>query len=205
MKKHILLAGICGIALIINGCTNNSSNISTKTNVVRKTSNYKVAATKDTKALDVSYKEGNNLIKPYLEDARDLQKSIRNGSVIMISKKSNGDFEVYNTASLDNFINCFNSGKQSYVRVIKGISDNNGSLLVNKLEEYETDGKVIKDTAYDTYSNKDKFIPAKPIYLYKMLKMCSGNSIRYSTLQSKDTPKDMDGTVISFLKSSIKN
>jgi hypothetical protein len=64
---------------------------------------------------------------------------------------------------------------------------------------------VIKDTVYDTYINKNKFIQGEPIYLPKMVKICSGNSIRYVILQSKDTPEDMGALVISFDKSSIKN
>lgn len=98
------------------------------------------------------------------------------------------------------------------VLVISGCTNNkqsnetmNGKLLVNKLEEYETDGKVIKDTVYDTYTDKNKFIEGTPRYLPKMAKTSSGNAIRYALLESKHTPDNMGATVISFDRNSIKN
>jgi hypothetical protein len=211
VKKYILLTSIVAVALIINVCTNknittnSSSNASNKTNKTQENSDSKTDIMKEEKALEASYKENNDLNKPDLEEARDFQTSLKNGSVIMISRGNSEELEVYNISSLDKFLNSFNNVKKGYVRVIKGIIKNDGSFLVNKLEEYETDGKVIKDTVYDTYINKNKFIQGEPIYLPKMVKICAGNSIRYVILQSKDTPEDMGALVISFDKSSIKN
>lgn len=211
MKRYILLASIISVVLIINGCTNknintnNSSNVSNKTNTTQKNSDSKNVIIKEEKVLEASNKKDNDLKKLDIEESRNFQTSLKNGSVIMISKGNNKELEVYNISSLDKFLHSFNNGKEGYVRVIKGIIENDGSFIVNKLEEYETDGKLIKDTAYDTYTDKNKFTPGKPIYLPKMVKICSGNSIRYAILQSKDTPEDMGTLVISFDKSSIKN
>lgn len=211
MKKYILLASIVSVVLIINGCTNknintnSSSNVSNKTDTTQKNSDSKNVIMKEEKALEASYKKNNDLKKLDIEEARNFQTSLRNGSVIMISRGNNEELEVYNISSLDKFIDSFNNGKEGYVRVIKGIIENDGSFIVNKLEEYETDGKVVKDTTYDTYTDKNKFTPGNPTYLHKMVKVCSGNSIRYATIQSKDTPEDMGALVISFDKNSIKN
>lgn len=211
MKKYILLASIVSVVLIINGCTNknintnSSSNISNKTNTAQENSDSKNAIMKEEKASEASYKKNNDLKKPDIEEARNFQTSLKNGSVIMISRGNNEEIEVYNISSLDKFLDSFNNGKEGYVRVIKGIIENDDSFIVNKLDEYETDGKVIKDTVYDTYADKNKFIQGKPDYSPKMVKTCSDNAIRYAILESKDTPDNMGVTVISFDKSSIKN
>lgn len=209
MKRYILLASIVSVVLIINGCTNkninSSSNVSNKTNTTQENSDSKDAIMKEEKALGASYKKNNDLKKSDIEEARNFQTSLKNGSVIMISRGDNKELEVYNIAMLDKFIDSFNNGKEAYVRIIKGIIKDDGTFLVNKLDEYETDGKVIKHTGYDTYANKNKFIQGKSDYFPKIAKTSSGNGIRYAILESKDTPDNMGATVISFDKSSIKN
>jgi len=212
MKRYMLLASIISVILITSGCTNkninSSSSISNKTN---KTNTVQAKPTsnntdlKEEKALEASYKENNDIKKNDIEEARNFQTSLKNGSVIMISRGSSKEVEVYNISSLDKFVDSFNNGKEGYVRVIKGAVENDGLFAVNKLEEYETDGKVIKATPYDTYTDKSKFTLGKPTYLYKIIKSCQGNLVRYSVLQSKDTKEDMGATVISFDKNSIKN
>ena len=163
------------------------------------------AKNEEVKELETSFQEISDLKKPDIEEARDFEASLKNGSVIMIDRDNSEEQEVYNIASLDNFIDSFNNGKEGYVCVIKGIIEKDGTFLVNKLEEYETDGKVIKDLVYDTYADKNKFVPGSPTYSPKMVKTYTDNAIRYSILQSKDTPDNMGATVISFYKSSIKN
>jgi hypothetical protein len=209
VKRYILLANIVSVVLIINGCTNkninSSSNVSNTTNTTQENSDSKDAIMKEEKALEASYKKNNDLKKSDIEEARNFQTSLKNGSVIMISRGDNKELEVYNIAMLDKFIDSFNNGKEGYVRIIKGIIKDDGTFLVNKLDEYETDGKVIKHSVYDTYVNKNKFIQGKPVYSPKIAKTSSGNGIRYAILESKDTPDNMGATVISFDKSSIKN
>jgi hypothetical protein len=143
VKKYILLASIVAVALIINGCTNkninanSSSNISNKTNTTQENSDSKNTIMREEKALQVSYKKNNDLKKPDIEEARNFQTSLKNGSVILISKGNNEEFEVYNISSLDKFLDSFNNGKKGYVRVIKGIIENDG-FIVNTLDGYET-------------------------------------------------------------------
>ncbi len=203
MKKYMLLPIIFTIILTASGCSNNNSrnNISSSNNK----NNYVTTknVTNEEKALETSYRKPANLEEPSTEDAKNFNASIKNGSVIMVSR--NNSNEVYNIYMLDKFIDAFSSGKPSYVRVIKVMIDNNGAYLVNKLDDYETDGKIIKDTSYDTYSNKNKFIPATPIYLPQIVKTGNGNLIRYAALESKDTPDYMGATIISFDKNCIKN
>lgn len=211
MKKYILLASIVSVVLIINGCTNkninanSSSNVSNKTNTTQENSDSKNAIMKEEKVLQASYKKNNDLKKPDIEEARNFQTSLKNGSVIMISKGNDEELEVYNISSLDKFLDSFNNGKEGYVRVIKGTLKDGGKFFANKLDEYDTDGKVIKQTVYDTYANKNKFTQGKSSYSPKIVKTSSGNVIRYAILESKDTPDNMGATVISFDKSSIKN
>ncbi|GLC30236.1 DUF4362 domain-containing protein [Clostridium omnivorum] len=214
MKRYILLAGIAAITLVISGCTNNKNSIETVKN--NSTVSTEIASTQEKsdlkkpnedeiKALEASFKEIKDLKKPDIEVARDFKGSLGNGSVIMLSRDNSSPQEVYNISMLDKFLDSFNSGKEGYVRVVKGTLKSDGKLLVNKLTEYETDGKVIKETVYDTYADKNKFIPGKPTYSPKMAKTYPGNGIRYAILESKDTPDNMGATVISFDKSSIKN
>ncbi|WP_160673917.1 DUF4362 domain-containing protein [Clostridium sp. C8-1-8] len=210
MKRYIGLTTIILVALITSGCTANknvSKTVSTinNTNTGIKNVDSQKTAEEESENLGKMFKENSDLKKPNIEEARDFKLSLSNGSVIMISKGNGDKLEVYNISSLDKFIDSFNNGKTAYVRVIKGTLEDNGTLLVNKLEEYQSDGKIIKDLAYDTYSNKDKFIPGTPNYCVKMVKEASGDGIRYSILPSKDTPDNMGATVISFNKSSIKN
>lgn len=209
----MLLTSIVTVVLVISGCTNNKysnettnnkSITSNKTTATQKESDPKKDNEQVNKDLGASYKEINDLKKPNIEDARDFEASLRNGSVIMISRDSSREEEVYNISMLDKFLDSFNNGKEGYVRIIKG-SIVSGKLLVNKLDEYETDRKVIKVTVYDTYTDKNKFIQGTPGYFPKMAKTFSGNSIRYALLESKDTPDNMGATIISFDKSSIKN
>lgn|GEM_PF-1271089 len=213
MKKYILLAGTVAVVLVISGCTNNKQSnetmnskptISNKTTATQKKSDSKKANEEVDKDLGASYKEINDLNKPNIEDARNFETSLENGSVIMISRDNSTEKEVYNISMLDKFLDSFNNGKEGYVRIIKG-SIVSGKLLVNKLDEYETDGKVIKVTVYDTYTDKNKFMQGTPGYFPKMAKISSGNAIRYALLESKDTPDNMGATIISFDKSSIKN
>lgn len=209
MKRYMLLAGLISVILIANGCTNkninSSSNISNKTNETQAKSTSNNSNLKEEKALEASYKENNDLKKNDIEEARNFQTSLKNGSVIMISRGSSKELEVYNISSLDKFVDSFNNGKEGYVRVIKGAIEDDGSFAVNKLEEYETDGKVIKDIPYDTYTDKSKFTQGKPTYLCKIIKSCSHNLVRYSVLQSKHIKEDMGATIISFDKNSMKD
>lgn len=213
MKKHILLASITTAVLITTGCSNtnysnetinNKSKILNESTVAKQKNSIKNAVIEETEKLKASYQDKNNIKKPDIEETRDFNASLKNGSVIMISRDNSNELEVYNIASLDRFVEAFNNGKEDYVRVIKGIILN-GKLLVNKLDEYETDGKIVKITTYDTYTDKNKFIPGTPSYAPKIVKTSTNNGIRYAILESKDTPDNMGATVISFDKSSIKN
>ncbi len=213
LKNYILLTGIVTVVLGISGYTNstysnapmnNKSVISNKTTITQGKSDLNKTNEQGDKDLGASFKEASDLKKPNIEDARNFETSLKNGSVIMITRDNSTELEVYNISTLDKFLDSFNSGKEGYVRIIKG-SIVNGKILVNKLNEYETDGKVIKDTVYDAYADKNKFIQGTPAYFPKMAKTYSGNGIRYTILESKDTPDNMGGTVISFDKSSIKN
>lgn len=213
LKNYILITGALTVVLGISGygnsiysneTMNNKSVISNKATTTQGKSDLNKANELGSKDLGASFKEISDLKKPNIEDARNFETSLKNGSVIMISRDNSEDLEVYNISTLDKFLDSFNKGKEGYVRVIKGTIVS-GKLLVNKLEEYETDGKVIKDTVYSPYADKDKFTAGTPTYSPKMAKTSSGNAIRYAILQSKDTPDNMGATVISFDKSSIKN
>jgi hypothetical protein len=215
MKKYILLVIIVTVFLNISGCANNKNTNETKNNeaavsdeTIKAQENNDLEKAKiqeEAKELEALYKEISDIKKPDIEEARDFEKSLKNGSVIMISRDNSTEHEVYNIASLDKFIDSFNNGKEGYVRVIKGGIKKDGTLLANKLDEYETDGKVIKHLVYDTYADKNKFVPGRPSYSPKMTKVSTDDAIRYAILQSKDTPDNMGATVISFYKSSIKN
>ena len=214
MKRYILLASIVTVVFVISGCTNNKnsnetmnnkSTVSTETTTTQEKSDLEKAKIEESKELEASFQEKSNLKKPDIEESRDFEASLRNGSVIMISRDNSKDIEVYNIATLDKFIDSFNNGKEGYVRIIKGTIKDDGKFLVNKLEEYESDGKVIKITVYDPYFNKDKFTAGRPSYSPKIVKTCPDNGIRYAILESKDTPDNMGATIISFDKSSIKN
>ncbi|AOR25059.1 hypothetical protein [Clostridium taeniosporum] len=214
MKRYILLASIVTVVLVVSGCTNNkisNENMNNKSIAFTETTTNKEKSDlknddiiEEEKKLEASYEEKNGLKKPDIEEARDFEASLKNGSVIMISRDNSKELEVYNITNLDNFIDSFNKGKEGYVRIIKGSIIHN-KFLVNKLDEYETDGKIVKSISYDAYSNKDKFTAGSPIYSPKIVKTYPDNSIRYAILESKDTPDNMGATVISFDKSSIKN
>lgn len=189
-----------------NSININKSIVSTETTPTQEENDLeKAKIEEEAKELEASFQEISDLKMPYIEEARNFEKSLKNGSVIMINRDNSQEHEVYNIASLDKFIDSFNNGKEGYVRVIKGGIEKDGTFLVNKLEEYETDGKVIKDLVYDTYADKNKFVQGKPRYCPKMAKVSTDDAIRYAILESKDTPDNMGGTVISFYKSSIKN
>ncbi|MDT8715360.1 DUF4362 domain-containing protein [Clostridium sp. 19966] len=209
MKKYKTLPLLVMVTLFIAGCTSGKTgdkNVSNKTTTYAEGTGYFNKNNEDvTKTLQLSFKEVTDLKKTDIEEARDFQTSLKNGSVIMFSKKDGKELEVYNISMMDKFIDSFNSGKEGYVRIIKGSLQDDGKFLVNKLEEYETDGKIIKDTGYDTYSDKNKFIPGQSMYFPKIAKTSSDNGVRYAILESKDTPVDMGTTVISFDKSSVKN
>lgn len=202
MKKYVLLACTAAMILVISGCTNNKNTNKTVSSEAKVYTNTSIDE-KETKDLEASYQEKNDLKKRDIEEARNFKTSLKNGSVIMVSKE-NKEAEVYNIEVMDKFLASFNSGKEAYVRVIKGTIKDDGTFLVNKLEEYETDGKIIKDTVYDTYADKNKFTKGKPIYCPKMVKTYSDNGIRYAILDNKDTADNMGATVISFNKNSIK-
>lgn len=212
MKRYILLASIVTVTLVISGYTsnknsnetiNNKSIVSNETISTEEKNDLEKAD--EDKKLELSFQQITDLKKPNIEEARDFQTSIKNGSVIMISRENKKEAEVYNISSLDKFLDSFNNGKKDYACIIKGIINDDGKFLVNKLAEYETDGKVIKCTGYDTYADKNKFIPGKPSYSPKMAKTCPDDAIRYAILERKDTPDNMGATVISFKKSSIRN
>lgn len=216
MKRYILLASIVTAVLVISGCTinknsietiNNNSIVSTETTPTQEKNDFEKAKIEEEEAkeLEASFQQISDIKKPDIEEARNFEKSLKSGSVIMINRDNSKEKEVYNIASLDKFIDSFNNGKEGYVRVIKGGINKDGTFLVNKLEEYETDGKVIKDLVYDTYADKNKFVQGKPRYSPKMAKVSTDDAIRYAILESKDTPDNMGATVISFYKSSIKN
>jgi len=206
MRKIIIVTIFVLLAnTLMIGCTSQKSLQEPPNVKAKEKSDLKKTNKEDAKDLGGSFKEIIDLKKPNIEDARDFEASLRNGSVIMISRENSEELEVYNISMLDKFLDSFNNGKQGYVCVIKGTLKTDGKILVNKLEEFETDGKVIKDTAYDTYSDKNKFIQGKPTYPAKMVKTYPGDGIRYAILESKDTPDNMGGTVISFNKNSIKN
>ncbi|WP_026884270.1 DUF4362 domain-containing protein [Clostridium akagii] len=213
MKKYILLLSIVTVVLVISGCTNNKySNetmnnktiTSNKATTTQEKSDLKNVNEHEGKNLEASFKEINDLKKTNIEDARNFEASLKNGSVIMISRDDSENLEVYNISMLDRFLDSFNNGKEGYVRIIKGTIVS-GKLLVNKLDELETDGKVIKDTVYDTYTYKDKFTAGTPVYSSKIVKTYPNNGIRYALLENKETPDNMGTTVISFNKNSIKN
>jgi hypothetical protein len=213
MKKYILLASIVTVVLVISGCTNNkysneTMNNESKISIETTTTQYKSDLKKDnieeSRALEASFQEKSDLKKPNIEESRDFEASLKNGSVIMVSRDNSNELEVYNIAMLDKFIESFNKGKDDYVRIIKGTIVN-GKLFVNKLNEYETESKIVKITPYDPYFNKDKFTAGRPNYCPKIVKTYSDNKIRYALLESKDTPDNMGATVISFDKNSIKN
>lgn len=214
MKRYILLISIVTVTLVISGCTNtknsnetmnNKSTVSTETTSTQEKSDLKKANGDEAKDLEASFQEIKDLKRPNMEEARDFEASCKDGSVVMISRNNSEELEVYNISMLDKFLDSFNNGKEGYVRVIKGTLKEGSKFFVNKLDEYETDGKVIKHTGYDTYADKNKFIQGKPDYSPKIVKTCSDNAIRYAILESKDTPDNMGATVISFNKSSIKN
>lgn len=211
MKKYMISMIAVLLALNISSCTktndkfvnesqeNNKEDISKNIeNVNEENSNLEKQ-----EELAKSYKESENLNKPDINEAKDFDLSLKNGSVIMLY--NNNEHEVYNISTLDRFLESFNNGRRDYVRIIKGMRKEDGTLLVNKLEEYETDGNIIKSTPYDTYSNKGEYTKGSSSYDFKMVKSESDKDIRYSVLLNNETPENMGGTVISFSKSSIKN
>ncbi|GFZ32282.1 hypothetical protein CSC2_28080 [Clostridium zeae] len=214
MRKNITLIIIAVLIISISGCSNTTKNnknigdnsvISTKTPSNQENNIADKSTDDNIKGLEKSFKEPTDLKKPNIEDARNFKQSLKNGSVIMISKYNNDKLEVYNISMLDKFVDSFNHGKKDYVCIIKGTLGRNDKLSVNKLAEYETDGKLIKSIIYDTYANKNNFVQATPIYFPKIAKTSYGDAIRYSILENKDTPDDMGATIISFNKGDIKN
>ena len=95
-----------------------------------------------------------------------------------------------------------NSGKEAYVRVIKGRLKADNTILINKLDEYETDGKIIESLAYDAYN---ELKPGKPMYAVKIVKTYSDGGVRYAMLDSDDIQDNMGATVISFDNCQVKN
>ena len=192
MKRYILLACIVTIVLVIGGYTNIKSNIET-------TNNKSIISTESLiSPLKIDFKKAN------IEEARDFGESLKNGSVIMVSRDDSTELEVYNIAVLDKFIKEFSNKKEGYARIIKGtIKD--GKLLVNKLQELESDGKTIKSVQYDCYAHKDTFTPVKPLYFPKIGKSDTEKSLRYTLCPTTDTIDSEGALLISFYKNSIKN
>jgi len=214
VRRNILLASIITVVLVISGCINNKNSnepiinkeaVSNETTTTQENNDLEKAKIEaEVKELKAAFQENNDLKKPDIEEARDFEASLRNGSVMMVERDHSKEREVYNIGNLDKFLESSNNGKEGYVRIIKGMIEHD-KFLVNKLDEYETDGKVIKQLVYDSYADKNKFIHGRPSYSPRMAKSSPDNSIRYSILQSKDTPDNMGATVISFDKSWIKN
>lgn len=189
MRKYKLLVGIITVSLVFGGCRNVNSSV------------------KVTKSIDptkvVKAGEKNNLKKPNIEEARDFKASLENGSVIMVSRDNSKELEVYNIDKLDKFIDAFNNKQEGYVRIIKGTLVD-GKILVNKLEELESDSKSVKEIGYDCYSNKDAFTAVKPSYFPKVGRHETKDSLRYTLCPTVDTADGEGALLISFGKSSIK-
>ncbi|SJT58438.1 Uncharacterised protein [Clostridioides difficile] len=186
MKKLLL---IIIILLSIYGCTNNKS-IKNNSSTNKKNTIQSI--------------ENKIQTKSNIEDARNFENSLSNGSVMMISTNNSPSLEVYNIQVLDKFIDSFNNGTEGYVRIIKGkLIDN--KFLVNKLEELECYNHKIKLTPYDPYSDKDKFIQGKTNYFIKIVKLNIDDGVKYTLLTDENTPNDMGLTLISFDKTNIKN
>lgn len=212
MKRWTLSIIIITLILNINGFTangsghndtNNQEGTLNEINSTNVESDFYKNNQEENKKL--SFNELINLDKPSIEDAKDFNLSLKNGSVIMFSKDNSREHEIYNISNLDKFIDSFNSGEEAYVRVIKGSLKLDGTFILNKLDEYETDGKYIKTTSYDVSSDKNELIGGKPIYAAKITKTVLDDGIRYSICGSKDTPDDMGATVISFGNDDVKN
>ena len=211
MKKYILSLLIITLTLSINGCTKNEST-SKDINNNFETLVGTISTDEDNdldnnyfyknQDLESSFQEITNLDKPSIYDAKDFDSSLRNGSVIMISKDNSKEQEVYNISMLDKFIDSFNSGKEGYVRVIKGTLKADNTFLVNKLDEYETGGKIIKSLTYDAYN---ELTPGNPIYAAKIVKTYSDSGVRYVMFESNDTQDNMGTTIISFDNCDVKN
>lgn len=211
MKRYVLSIIIVALILSINGCTknestykdiNNKSEILTETTSTEEESDFDKNDEDKNKDLESSFQEIMDIDKPSINDAKDLDVSLKNGSVIMISKANSVEKEIYNISMLDKFIDSFNSGKEGYVRVIKGTLKADNTFLINKLDEYETDGKIIKSLTYNAYN---ELTPGKPIYAEKIVKTYSDSGVRYAILESNDTQDNMGATVISFDNCEVKN
>jgi len=77
--------------------------------------------------------------------------------------------------------------------------------LVNKLQELESDGKIVKNLGYDCYSNKDIFTPVNSNYFPKIGKIDTENTLRYTFCPTTQIPDSEGALLISFEKNSIKN
>ncbi|MBK1809831.1 hypothetical protein JHL18_04150 [Clostridium sp. YIM B02505] len=214
MKRYIILVIVVVTITSFSGCSNTMENnksinnktvTSTKTSSTQENNDLNKSSENSSKDLEKSFKEPTDLKKPNIEEARNFEQSLKNGSVIMVSKDNSDKLEVYNISMLDKFLDSFNNHKEGYVRIIKGTLGKDGSILVNKFAEYETDGQIIKNINYDTYADKNNFEQGQPTYSPKIAKTYPGDGVRYSILESADTPDDMGATVISFNKSDIKN
>ena len=192
MKKYTLVISIVTVGLVFSGCTNIKSSRDGTDN----------KSTVSTKTLTTQGKS--DLNKANIEEARDFKSSLNNGSVIMVSRDNSNKLEVYNISMLDKFIESFNNHKEGYVRIIKGTLVD-GKILVNSLQELESDGKIVKNVGYDCYSNKDTFTPVNPNYFPKIGKSDTKNTLRYTLCPTTQTPDSEGALLISFEKNSIKN
>jgi hypothetical protein len=192
MRKSTLLLSISIAVLVFGGCTNIKSS--------KETTNNKSIVSNKT----LTSEKKSDLKKINIEEAQDFKSSLNNGSVIMLSRDNSDKLEVYNIRMLDKFIESFNNHKEGYVRIIKGTLVD-GKILVNKLQELESDGEIITNVGYDCYSNKDTFTPVNPDYFHKIGKSDTKNILRYTLCTTTQTPDSEGALLISFEKNSMKN
>lgn len=158
-----------------------------------------------------------NKIKNYDNDNEILnnetlnyKKAIKNGNIVMISFldkpsiKTNNDHEIYNIKNLDRFMENVNQGKKDKIRIVKYVRKDE-KTWVNKLYDLEYDGHKIFNTAYDTYSNPNAFIPSSDPYGSDYIeKRDYPNDLWYGGItENKEGKKGY--SIISFKKSSIIN
>ncbi|GAA0177126.1 hypothetical protein SH2C18_04090 [Clostridium sediminicola] len=164
--------------------------------------------------------ESNLLVKEVLSSNYDneilnnetlnYKKAIKNGNIVMISFldkpsiKTNNDHEIYNIKNLDRFMENVNQGKKDKIRIVKYVRKDE-KTWVNKLYDLEYDGHKIFNTAYDTYSDPNAFIPSSDPYGSDYIeKRDYPNDLWYGGItENKEGKKGY--SIISFKKSSIIN
>lgn len=141
----------------------------------------------------------------------NFEKAIENGYIVEIgsSKPSSDELhfeikqEIYNIKNLDSFMENTKNKNIDKIRVVKYAREE-GNTWVNKLYDLEYDGKKIKETVYDVYSNPNVFIASTPIYFDKIIKRNYPNDLWYGMCKSDDKEENCF-TLISLKKSSIVN